>query len=991
MFHLNRTGVGVAVAMLIGMAGSRAGGEVFDVPSGANLQDWINVAQDGDVLQLQPGVYFQPSASPLFILGKSITVRGAAPLADGTLTSVVAGNDVDGGSILAISGVQTSNTRLENVRFLGGIAPTGGALFIIDSDPTLVGCSIDFCIAEDLGGGVALQNSSATFIDCIFQNCSSPLGGGMAAVSSRPVLEGCLFQANVASEFGGGLFLDTGADAALARCTFSGNASDGSGGGLAARASKSWMTGCSFLSNLADDFGGGCYDRGSTTLQVDCEYHNNAAEWGGGFNYHDPDNVGEGFYLVSRFFRVYFEDNLASAGRGGGAYCEQLKGYFINCGFGGNTAESGFSTAGKGGGLALNGSTGRVDHCRFALNEAPTGGGIHLDFSSDVLIRGSAFCGNLPENISGDFDLSAEYPICAFPTCADSDGDGYPECWDDCPGASDYDADDDWTSDCRDTTFSVLLSGGRIPDNDPEGLALRFTLDDHEVPSCGFTAIEVRLGEARRDDDATLYVMGGMEHPWLGDLTVQLEGPGGLVIPILDRVGGPGEGSDFDGTYIFREQASGDLWASAAAADNATEIPDGFYRPTDAAGSPVAIGDLIAGRDLVGDWVLRIIDRGNNDVGRITSATVEFSPTEGADSDGDGIPDCTDPCPQWPHDCSDDGSTIFVAIGQSIPAAVNAVSRGGTVNLAAGVHSIDQTIDPGGKALTLRGAVVDGAPATVLDGGGATLILRCRSGETGGTRFENLLVINGSNNGAAGGMVNQGSSPSLSNCGFLSNRSDAYGGGMSNQNASPTLVDCVFMSNESAGGGGMDNSGGSHPTLLRCEFSSNTVTQHGGGIYNRDSSPTLTDCRFVGNMAAQQGGAIQNYLASDPVIAGTLFVGNTAQTGSLMNTVDSSPVLTACIGCDQGATSITGNWIDGGENCIVETCTDEDDNGVPDECGTPCPPDLDGNGMVDAADLGLMIARWGRCAGCVEDLTGDGLVDAADLGLLLGAWGPCAP
>ncbi|MCA9285339.1 MAG: CRTAC1 family protein [Phycisphaerales bacterium] len=52
-----------------------------------------------------------------------------------------------------------------------------------------------------------------------------------------------------------------------------------------------------------------------------------------------------------------------------------------------------------------------------------------------------------------------------------------------------------------------------------------------------------------------------------------------------------------------------------------------------------------------------------------------------------------------------------------------------------------------------------------------------------------------------------------------------------------------------------------------------------------------------------------------------------------------------------------------------------------------CPADLDGNGTVDGADLGALLAAWGgRGAG---DLDGSGTVDGADLGALLAAWGDC--
>ncbi len=49
--------------------------------------------------------------------------------------------------------------------------------------------------------------------------------------------------------------------------------------------------------------------------------------------------------------------------------------------------------------------------------------------------------------------------------------------------------------------------------------------------------------------------------------------------------------------------------------------------------------------------------------------------------------------------------------------------------------------------------------------------------------------------------------------------------------------------------------------------------------------------------------------------------------------------------------------------------------------------DLDGNGRIDGADLGILLGDWGACDGCASDLDGDGSVSGSDLGLLLGAWG----
>ena len=48
--------------------------------------------------------------------------------------------------------------------------------------------------------------------------------------------------------------------------------------------------------------------------------------------------------------------------------------------------------------------------------------------------------------------------------------------------------------------------------------------------------------------------------------------------------------------------------------------------------------------------------------------------------------------------------------------------------------------------------------------------------------------------------------------------------------------------------------------------------------------------------------------------------------------------------------------------------------------------DMNGDGLVNGADLGLILSAWGLCSGCTEDLNGDGTVNGADLGLFLSAW-----
>ena len=67
-------------------------------------------------------------------------------------------------------------------------------------------------------------------------------------------------------------------------------------------------------------------------------------------------------------------------------------------------------------------------------------------------------------------------------------------------------------------------------------------------------------------------------------------------------------------------------------------------------------------------------------------------------------------------------------------------------------------------------------------------------------------------------------------------------------------------------------------------------------------------------------------------------------------------------------------------------------DGVPDICQQPTCVDADlfRNGVINGADLGILLSQWGPApAGTVSDINRDGQVNGADLGYLLNAWGPC--
>ena len=77
---------------------------------------------------------------------------------------------------------------------------------------------------------------------------------------------------------------------------------------------------------------------------------------------------------------------------------------------------------------------------------------------------------------------------------------------------------------------------------------------------------------------------------------------------------------------------------------------------------------------------------------------------------------------------------------------------------------------------------------------------------------------------------------------------------------------------------------------------------------------------------------------------------------------------------------------------------DQNANNIPDGCECAahpeldacCPGDLYRNGVVNGADLGILLAEWGEITPTTTaDLNRDGAVDGSDLGILLSNWGAC--
>ncbi|MFO0874153.1 MAG: right-handed parallel beta-helix repeat-containing protein [Phycisphaerales bacterium] len=306
-----------------------------------------------------------------------------------------------------------------------------------------------------------------------------------------------------------------------------------------------------------------------------------------------------------------------------------------------------------------------------------------------------------------------------------------------------------------------------------------------------------------------------------------------------------------------------------------------------------------------------------------------------------------------------------------------------------------------------------------------------------------------SNMSGGGGAIHRSASskPTVDNCTFIKNSSTGNGGAISLTGPSfATVSNCAFHGNTSAGTGGgavLCSSSGSNSSIINCLFSGNqaTVAGLGGGVLVTSGSTQLLNCTMAGNTAGaiNLGGAIAKLNSASCSVHNCILWGNAGQQiqspGAPTIVVEHSIVQGGFAGAGNlatdpllvdidGADDVVGTpdddlrvlalspAIDSGSNTAwnVPLTTDfaglprfYDDPAVADggegtapiidrgahesqPVPTACiPADLDCDGDIDGADLGILLGAWGSDDDDA-DVDGDGIVGGGDLGLLLGAW-----
>ena len=150
---------------------------------------------------------------------------------------------------------------------------------------------------------------------------------------------------------------------------------------------------------------------------------------------------------------------------------------------------------------------------------------------------------------------------------------------------------------------------------------------------------------------------------------------------------------------------------------------------------------------------------------------------------------------------------------------------------------------------------------------------------------------------------------------------------------------------------------GDFPTLgvrfIDCNFEDNISNFRGGAMWMQDTRVELANVRIIGNECngpSGSGGGVYSRFNTSLSLQESKICGNSPD--------------------DFGG---VGELIADGMSSV---CSEDILAG-----------DITGDGIVNAADLGLILSSWGPCPpSCTGDLNGDGTVNAADLGLLLANW-----
>lgn len=253
------------------------------------IQQAIDAAGDGDIIEVSPGVYTGKGNVDIDFLGKAIIVRSASG-PEATIIDCMGSAGAGGAQRRGFYFHQGEDSKsvLQGFSIRSGRIP--GSEIPPDSsrwNPNP---------AHPVGGGIYCELSSPTIINCVVRDCSAEVGGGIGCVGGAPAIIDCLIENCTAGGFGlaesggcgGGIGLIRDCNAKISNCIVRDNSGyyNSYGGGIYCRLSSATITSSdiSFNSARGNMNGGGVYCVGPVSRVVlqNCIISHNAADVGAG-------------------------------------------------------------------------------------------------------------------------------------------------------------------------------------------------------------------------------------------------------------------------------------------------------------------------------------------------------------------------------------------------------------------------------------------------------------------------------------------------------------------------------------------------------------------------------------------------------------------------------------------------------------------------------------------------------------------------------------
>lgn len=211
-------------------------------------------------------------------------------------------------------------------------------------------------------------------------------------------------------------------------------------------------------------------------------------------------------------------------------------------------------------------------------------------------------------------------------------------------------------------------------------------------------------------------------------------------------------------------------------------------------------------------------------------------------------------------------ASATIPVTTTIQAAIDAAQAGDIVSIPAGAYTESLTID---KSLTLTGA---GSGATIIHAIAGQRVISVTDVDV---RLMNLKVTGGQSDGG-GGIWASNSNVRMFSCWIVDNTA-AYGGGVfQGGDGSVELTDSRVEANDSVNHGGGIYANGDL-ALTRTVVISNTAGGHGGGAVSAAGNVSIYDSMFERNAAGIDGGGLNGN--NNITLRRTTFISNTAASG----------------------------------------------------------------------------------------------------------------